>query len=58
MVIAGLQLSTIKALPYQYLRMAVEIALDGKPIQDSLEIAYQGWFHHEEELEKKIGVQV
>lgn len=53
MVISGLQRSAIKALPYQYLRMAVEKALEGIPIQDALDFAYEEWFHHEEEIENK-----
>ncbi len=54
-MISGLQQSAIKALPYQYLCMAVFIALKGLPIADALDFVYEEWYHREEELERKIG---
>ncbi len=53
--ISGLQRSALRALPYRYLRLAVEKALEGIPIADALTFSYEEWIHHEEELEKKIG---
>ncbi len=53
-MISGLQQSAIKALPYQYLLLAVFKACEGLPIADALAFAYEEWFHREEELEKAV----
>lgn len=55
--ISGLQRSAIKALPYQYLRLAVYKALEGIPIADALNFAYEEWIHREEKLEEAISEQ-
>ncbi len=52
--ISGLQQSAIKALPYQYLLLAVFKTLEGKTITEALDFAYEEWIHREEELEKRI----
>ncbi len=56
--ISGLQQSAIKALPYQYLRLAVFKALEGIPISDALDFSYEEWIHREELLEKGFAPRV
>ncbi len=55
--ISGLQRSAIRALPYQYLRLAVFKALEGIPIEDAINFAYEEWIHREEKLEEAISEQ-